>query len=162
MFQESAVKSQKYSILQFILVNKAITQIYTPHDPIVVRNDAELAAIANSGNGTIQYPYVIFGWNITNYSSYGIFISGTTKHFRIEDCWISEGGVDWYHHKNGIFIENVTSGTATITNNTCNNNYFGISLGNANSSTVANNICSNNYHGIYLYCFNFSTAATQT
>jgi hypothetical protein len=40
------------------------SQSYTYHDPIRIDNDDELAAVANSGTGTANDPYLITGWNI--------------------------------------------------------------------------------------------------
>ncbi|MFX0207142.1 MAG: right-handed parallel beta-helix repeat-containing protein [Candidatus Hodarchaeota archaeon] len=101
--------------------------------------------MANNSTGTVNDPYIIADWNITGSTIYGIYITGTTKHFRIENCWI----VNSAHH--GIFVDDVTSGTATICNNTCNDNGDdGIYLGYSSSLTVANNSCNiNNKNGIY-------------
>ncbi|MHA2075177.1 MAG: NosD domain-containing protein, partial [Candidatus Hodarchaeales archaeon] len=50
----------------------------------------------------------------------------------------------------GIIL--IYSGSSTVTNNTCNNNYFSsIYLLEFNSSTVANNNCTNNEYGIFLW-----------
>ncbi|MFX1506831.1 MAG: NosD domain-containing protein, partial [Promethearchaeota archaeon] len=131
--------------LDFINI-RSVTQNYTAHESIYITNDSQLAAMANNGTGTVNDPYIIADWNITGSTIYGIYITGTTKHFRIENCWI----VNSAHH--GIFVDDVTSGTATICNNTCNNNSdHGIYLGYSSSLTVANNSCnSNNENGIYL------------
>jgi parallel beta-helix repeat protein len=139
---------------------RSFSQNYTTHDPIEITNDEELAGVANSGTGTSENPFVIGGWSIMGYCDlgvclHGISITGTTNHFRIENCWI-ESSVGFAIC--GIYVENVASGTTTIINNTCNNNYFGISLGNANSSTVANNTYnSNTWNGISLKDSGFST-----
>lgn len=62
-------------------VSGSISQKYTVHDPIAITNDGELAAVANSGNGTANDPYIIAGWNITGSSSEGIYITGDNKTF---------------------------------------------------------------------------------
>ncbi|MHA1979454.1 MAG: right-handed parallel beta-helix repeat-containing protein, partial [Candidatus Hodarchaeales archaeon] len=160
--------SSKSSLVQISLsnsvfsVHKSTSQSYLEHAPINITNDNELAVIANSGTGTIVNPFLITGWNITNARTYGLFVIGTTKHFRIADCWIGNSTL------NGIVVTKVTTGTATITDNICTNNgeagilvdlsvsivvtnnicnyngYSGIIGWSSNSSVVTNNICSNN------------------
>ncbi|MHA2204112.1 MAG: right-handed parallel beta-helix repeat-containing protein, partial [Candidatus Hodarchaeales archaeon] len=117
-----------------VSANRSILSNYVEHDPINITNDGELAAVANSGTGTVNDPYVIAGWNITGIPTHGISITGTTKHFRIENCWI-RSTVGW----RGLYVLNSTSGTTTITNNICNSNSYGILLSHSPSSTVANN-----------------------
>ncbi|MFX1506835.1 MAG: right-handed parallel beta-helix repeat-containing protein, partial [Promethearchaeota archaeon] len=116
------------------------------HNPISITNDEELAALAISGSGTVNDPYIISGWKITDSDTYGIYIIGTTMHFRIENCLIANSS------KYGIFIDNVTSGTTTVANNICNDNIvIGIYIRYSTSSTITNNTCNNNYNfGIYL------------
>ena len=70
-----------------VSANRSISQRYTVTDPIRITNDGELAAVATSGTGTTNNPYFIAGWNITGSDTDGISITGTTKHFRIENCW---------------------------------------------------------------------------
>ncbi|MHA2247682.1 MAG: right-handed parallel beta-helix repeat-containing protein [Candidatus Hodarchaeales archaeon] len=141
-----------------VLANRSISQNYTMHDAITITNDNELAAVANSGTGTADDPCIIADWNITGSTTHGISITGTTKHFRVENCWI-ESSVGY-----GIFVYSVASGTATIINNTCNNNdEHGIRLGSSGSSTVANNTCnSNGEYGIWLEHSGSSTVANNT
>ncbi|MFX0052930.1 MAG: right-handed parallel beta-helix repeat-containing protein, partial [Candidatus Hermodarchaeota archaeon] len=101
-----------------VLANKSISMKYTANDPINITNDNELAAVANNGIGTVNNPYIIAGWNISDSSTHGISITGTTMYFRIENCWIENSNV------NGINVEHVAPGTSTITSNTCNNNVY--------------------------------------
>ncbi len=140
--------------------NRSISQSYTVHDPIEIANDVELAAVANSGTGAPNDPYIIAGWNITGSPTHGIYISVTTKHFRIENCWINSS------NEHGIFVDNVATGTTSIVNNTCINNgeygKHGISLINSSFSTLTNNTCNNYYHGIFLWDSSFSTLTNNT
>jgi parallel beta-helix repeat protein len=141
-----------------VSTNKSISQSYIIHDPIAITTDGELAAVANSGTGTANDPYIIAGWNITGLSTHGISIIGTTKYFKIENCWVGSSNIDY-----GIYVDSVASGTTTIINNTCNSNYYGISLWYANSSTVINNTCtSNRFAGINLEHSGSSTVAKNT
>ncbi len=125
----------------------------TPHDPISITSDSELEIFP--GTGTAEDPYLIDGYKITTTSIDGIFIDDTTKYFIVRNCY-----VDTSHY--GIHIKNVADGTATVINNTCNNNYGGISLSSSGSSTVANNTCSNNSDGIMLLSSGSSTVANNT
>ncbi|MFX0052933.1 MAG: right-handed parallel beta-helix repeat-containing protein [Candidatus Hermodarchaeota archaeon] len=137
--------------------NNSILKKYALHDPITVNNDTELAAIANSGVGSANDPYIITGRNITSSTTGGIYITGTTKHFRIEKCRLSECGL-------GIFVENVASGTVTITNNTCiNNSFYGIRVRDSDFSNITDNTCnSNEYSGIILRSSSFSLLSNNT
>ena len=124
----------------------------TPHDPISITIDSGFDVFP--GSGTVEDPYIIEGYNITTPDDNGIYISGTTKYFVIRNCYVDAGN-------NGIYISFITGGTATIINNTCNNNYYnGIRI--FSSSTVTNNICSKNGHGIYLSSSGGSTVANNT
>ncbi|MFX0172346.1 MAG: hypothetical protein ACFE9L_10525 [Candidatus Hodarchaeota archaeon] len=99
------------------------------HDPISVTNDDELAAVANSGTGTVNDPYIISGWEITSNNTTGIFITATTKHFRIENCWMENCSVS---------IESVEPGTAIITDTIIN--VGSLHLHSADLSLITNNI----------------------
>ena len=136
------------------------SQDYIIHEPIEITNDNELAAIANSGSGTANDPYIIADWNITGSTTHGIFITGTTKHFRVENCWIES----LTGYVSAIYVVNVASETTTIINNTCNSiGNTGIKLTQAGSSTVANNTCnSNNWAGIGLWHSGSSTVTNNT
>ena len=126
-----------------------------PHDSISITSDEDFGVF--SGTGTVEDPYLIEGYNITTTSNNGIYITSTSKYFIVRNCYID---ADDY----GIYIDDVADGTATIINNTCNNNYNdGIKLYSSSSSTVANNTCNNNNgEGIYLEDSGSSTVANNT
>jgi parallel beta-helix repeat protein len=121
--------------------NRPILQEYISHDPIYAGNDEQLADVANSGTGSVCDPYIIAGWYISGsqwYVEYGIHISQTSKHFRIENCRVDDcnTGIDLYH---------VSSGTATLTNNICTyNSLYGIHLLASGFSNLSTNLCQ--YH----------------
>ncbi len=126
----------------------------TPYDPIEITSDSDFEVFP--GTGTAEDPYVIEGYDITTTSTFGIYITSTTKYFIIRDCYVDASDY-------GIYIWNVTDGTATAINNTCNNNgYDGIKIDSSGSSTVINNTCSNNFRGIYLYFSGSSTVTNNT
>ena len=125
-----------------------------PHDFITIISDSGFLAYICSG--TVEDPYMIEGYNITTTHDNGIYISSTTKYFIIRNCYVDAEGY-------GIYISSVADGTATIANNTCNNNlYIGITLSSFGSSTVVNNTCINNNHGIYLSNSDSSTVTNNT
>ncbi len=106
----------------------------TPHDQISITSDSDFLVFP--GSGTSEDPYLIDGYNITTTSDEGIYIRGTTKYFIIRNCYVDANDY-------GIYITDVADGTATVINNTCNNNKYGISLGSTVRSTVANNTFTN-------------------
>ncbi|MHA2319485.1 MAG: right-handed parallel beta-helix repeat-containing protein, partial [Candidatus Hodarchaeales archaeon] len=145
IFRQSVIINEENLVIAKNLIKKSITKNFIVHTPITVNNDSDLAVFSSRGNGTFNSPYIITGWNITASQKDGIHITGTTKHFQINNCWIASSLA------HGIFIENVTTGTVTLTNNTCiNNNGDGINLWNSSSSILDNNNCSNNDKGIIL------------
>ncbi|MCK4845128.1 MAG: right-handed parallel beta-helix repeat-containing protein, partial [Candidatus Heimdallarchaeota archaeon] len=127
----------------------------TPHDPISITSDSDFEVFP--GTGIVEDPHIIEGYIITTTSNNGIYITDTTKYFVIRDCYVDASDY-------GIYIWNVTDGTATVINNTCNNNgYDGIKIDSSGSSTVVNNTCSNNYwDGISLSFSGSSTVANNT
>ncbi len=129
----------------------------TPHDPISITSDSNFTYYSFLGSGTVDYPYLIDGYNITTTDFRGISITDTTKHFVISNCYVD---ATYY----GIYIVDVAYGTASVINNTCsNNNDYGILLWSSDSSTVANNTCSNNgIDGIYLLSSDSSTVSNNT
>ncbi|NPD87768.1 MAG: hypothetical protein HGN29_03545 [Asgard group archaeon] len=115
----------------------------TPHPYILITDDGDFTSYSFSGDGSESTPYLIENYNITT-GSYGIYITGTTKHFKIRNCYI-----DSITH--GIYIKSVQAGTAIIINNTCEyNSEYGIFLEEASGTTLENNTCNNNNYGIYM------------
>lgn len=110
---------------------------YTVHVPIAVSGDTQLNNSAVAGNGSAGNPYILEGWNITSTTNNGISISGTTKYFVIRNCWIKTP------NNLGIYINNVETNTANITNNIITDCYKGIYLTSSANSTITNNYCNN-------------------
>ena len=157
VIQQIAGEREQNSVLNLDSITRSITQEYTLHDPITVNNDDELAAVANNGTGVKNDPYIIANLNITGSPTHGISIEGTTKHFRIENCWIASSELC------GIFVRNITPGSAIFTNNTCTSNFCGgITLSACNSSLVANNSFNDYNVGIRLHSSSFSTIVNNT
>ncbi|UCG00656.1 MAG: right-handed parallel beta-helix repeat-containing protein [Candidatus Heimdallarchaeota archaeon] len=136
----------------------------TPHEPISITSDTELAAVAARGLGTEKDPFILEGWNITTVETHGIAISRTSKHFVIQNCWIlviykqitslpeasTPYGEEYPPVYYGIQIKNTTNGTTTVQNNSCQTQGigFGIIIWEAVSTFVTNNSCFNNHYGI--------------
>lgn len=109
---------------------------YVNHAPLDISGDTELNDSAVSGEGTLNNPYILEGWNITSTTNSGISITGTTKYFVIRNCWIKTPS---YY---GINITNVGDSTVNITNNICIECSRGIYLTNTPNSIITNNYCS--------------------
>ena len=118
---------------------------YTPHDPIEITNDSQLATVAVRGTGSQVAPYILEDWSISTSGTMGIAIYNTTQHFIIRNCWITGDG-----QATGIMVENAKEGTTTVTSNHCENNSVGITLIFSNSSTITNNTCQANSCGIFI------------
>ncbi len=124
-----------------------IEQTYIDHEPIIITSDADFSVF--SGSGTLEDPHVIEGLNITTSEKYGIFVSLTTKHFVIRDCYIDATNA-------GITIEMIAEGTGVLINNICtrneNSNGVGIQIAFSNKVGLRDNICNDNEaHGILLF-----------
>jgi parallel beta-helix repeat protein len=137
--------------------------VYASHSNISINGNAQFnhTNFPNngvvSGNGSASNPYIIEGWDINvGVATAGINVQNTNAHFVIRDCYVHGDGSHWDIHMlsaiNGI-----------VSNNTCSNNWFGISLDTAsNNNTINNNNCSNNQYGIYLYSSSNNTLSNNT
>ena len=126
-----------------------------PHEPISVSNDTELANLASSGTGLFLDPFIIEDLAISTALGHGIHVKNTTSHFIIKNNFIDTNRVEGHF---GIFLENVTSGTAILRNNTVQYSMKGIYVVNSSASIIEDNYCYwpywDNYHeasGIELY-----------
>ena len=122
---------------------------YTERAEIEIANDGAFT-VGNgviSGDGSELTPYIINGWNITTLGgAVGINIYDTTAHFIVSNCLVST------QDSNGIFINNVAPGTATIANNTCLRNLWGFVSYYSDDVIVENNVFSNStQYGIILF-----------
>jgi len=108
-----------------------------PSGSILIENDADFISYGFPGNGDASNPFRIENLEINTTDQAGIYITGTTDHFIIQNCEIQ---ADAY----GIFIESVASGTATVFNNLCVNSMHGILSWSNDQIVIANNTCNNN------------------
>ena len=107
------------------------------HEPIIIWKDEDFNYYDFPGEGSKDNPFVIQNYNITTESRYGIYISNTTAHVIIRNCYIDA-------LNDGIRIEYVADETFSIVNNKCVNNYVGINIVYSHSILIINNTCENN------------------
>jgi len=104
------------------------------HDPISITSDSAFSVFP--GSGTEEDPYLIENYNITTTSGDGVYITGTTKHFVIRNCYINAQG-------SGIYIYDVADRTVLVENNTCESSDDGIVIRYSQYALVYNNTCIN-------------------
>jgi parallel beta-helix repeat protein len=134
---------------------------YITHSTIRVNNNAELAAAATSGSGTIGDPYVIEGYDIAGSDGIAIFIGNTTSNLIIRDCYLH--GAKYagdYGVGAGIELYNVRN--LVVSNNTCYENNHGVYLYGSSSNTITKNSCIGNGFGVYPYASNNNIISNNT
>ena len=121
--------------------------IRIPHAPILINGNGDFTN-ANGvirGSGTFADPYIIEGWNISASGTTGIVIGNTSAYFIVRRCYVHDGG-DFH---SGIFLINCMNGK--VDNNSCVNNYCGITLLSSSYNTISYNNCTSNPgFGIFL------------
>jgi parallel beta-helix repeat protein len=67
--------------------------LYSPHDPIDIRGDADFTPKngVTSGNGTIDDPYIIEGWEIVTTTEKAILVVQTSAYFIVRNCYLQTG-----------------------------------------------------------------------
>lgn len=128
----------------FSIESPSLTMDYTyiSHNPIWIDgfNDFNSTAAAEGwpGNGTVNNPFIISGYNITN-STHAIYIRNVGCHFIIQDCFIDCMKTT----KLGIYLDYVSNGT--IRNNIVYNCEEGIYIQNSKDNICENNEVNNSY-----------------
>ncbi len=105
------------------------------HDPIMIWKNEDFLDYDFEGTGTEQDPHLINNLNITTFTTYAIYIFGTTDYFVIQNCLLRST----HENGNSIRLENVANGSATIFNNTIRSDFWGIYLSNTDSSQIIQN-----------------------
>ncbi|MHA2226398.1 MAG: NosD domain-containing protein [Candidatus Hodarchaeales archaeon] len=166
--QEQKVNTDKLNEKLIEILSKVNVKAYTFHDPISITNDESLKKTF-PGNGTIEDPVRIEGYNIT--ASYGVLISisYTTAYFCISNNFLDgqstiRGGIWLQNVVNGVvdnnFIVNTPgngiklsySNNTILSNNTVLKSNGGISMDSSNGNVLSGNtIMYNNYTGIGLW-----------
>lgn len=121
--------------------NKVELKSYIEHEPIEILNDTAFSLYGFEGTGTEEDPYVIENYKIESFDflSNGIYVTGTTSHFIIRNCYTLSEYI-------GINVHNVATGTAVIANNTCIGTTImsgGIGVSSTTGFSILDNTCSN-------------------
>ena len=117
---------------------------YSDHAAIYIDSDDDFVTLGLPGSGTSAAPYMIENLNITTSEIHGIYVSGTTKHFVIQNCYV-------LGYQYGIRLLNI-DGTGTIKNNIVRSEVkmSSITLESAKNILVEGNDCCEQYQGIIL------------
>lgn len=122
-------------------VNSFQTQLkstLTPHEPILIYNNANFSDYSLPGSGTELDPYRIENYNITTINTAGIVVRNTTDYFVIQNCYVDA----WF---TAIGITIVDPGTGEISGVTCKQNkLYGIVIGETSQITVKNCVVEDN------------------
>ena len=124
------------------------TQMYqtsSETQPLFITSDSDFDGYGFPGTGHIDHPYIIENYIIDTPSTRpGIYVTGTTKHFVIRNCYFT-------NQEYGILIDTIADGTATISDNIAISNGQGFDIHNSNYLTISGNIAdSNTYCGFIL------------
>ncbi len=129
-------------------VTKEILNInYVEHDPIIINSNDDFVTYGFSGNGSSTNPYTIENYSITGESEYGIKICCISVFYIIRNCYIS-----LYYNTStyAIYLEDADD-LASVINNTCEANYFGLYLNRCGFMDIVNNTFIFNTRGIYAF-----------
>ena len=134
------------------------------HLAIRINGDADLAAVASSGHGTIDDPFVIAELRIdASGRSAGIFIGNTTEHLIIRDCRISGAAVAGYPFGPGAGIALYNVRNCIVTENTCIGCTYGIYLQASDGNTISKNECTDGtVHGMFVHTSDWNTISGNT
>jgi parallel beta-helix repeat protein len=127
---------------------------YSPHAPVVVRDDGDLAVFP--GNGTAANPYRIEGYNITS-DGICIDIEDTTAHYLIIDCLIS---APVSSSSQGIHIMNAPNGT--IQDCVIERHSTGLLIQESADCSILNNTLRENVEAVSCYLCDYSLVANNT
>ncbi|MGY5853856.1 MAG: right-handed parallel beta-helix repeat-containing protein, partial [Candidatus Thorarchaeota archaeon] len=91
---------------------KTMTKAYDTHGAIRIMNDTDFLDQATveswPGDGSVDTPFLIEGWNISVDDTTPIWIRDTSYHFIIQDCYLTVG-TGW-NSASGIYLHNATNG----------------------------------------------------
>ena len=116
-----------FTITYVVLINQPEQPDgYVEHGPIVILKDEDFEYYNFPGKGTAKKPFLIQNLNITYEEQESIYISGTTKHFLIQNCILTTEG-----ENRGIYIISAADNTVRISNNTLYGPCWGIEIHNS-------------------------------
>ncbi len=134
------------TISQFVIGIKTLNNNAdsTPHEPIYIDGNNDFIIGQNGvilGDGTLDNPYTISGWEINASAADGIFIRNSDVYFLIENCYIHDGKSEYC----GIVLKNAVNGEINRINS--NINRKGIDLrDNCKKISISNSSFHNNYY----------------
>lgn len=125
-------------------------------DPIVVEGDGGFASAGFSGSGTIGNPYVLSDVNLdASLELFGIRVSNTTSHFRIEGCTVHDSyspdrdPLNISASGSGILLINVTN--AVIDDYLGDFNVRGVTVVSSSNVLINDSLFNNNIEaGVHL------------
>ena len=129
------------------LVERSIPISQPPSgDPILINGDEDFTYENGvvSGDGSVQDPYVIEGWDIEADTASGITILNTEAHFVIRDVHVFDGLDNG--SKSGIRLIQVTNGTVMMC--TVTNCEWGIAVFSCSEIEVIDNDLTDCYYGV--------------
>ncbi|MFW9852791.1 MAG: NosD domain-containing protein [Candidatus Thorarchaeota archaeon] len=136
-------KNGQFVINELSISPRLIDLSLTPREPIIITHDDNFTDYGFSGSGILGDPYIIDSFSIETIETYGIYVNGTSKYFVISNCYISAFSY-------GIYIVDVSEGTAVLDNNICGlHYYYSIYLSNSSGSIITDNYCYSTNMKIY-------------
>ena len=104
--------------------------------PLTITDNAGLASIASAGDGTAQNPYELrdFTVNVSQLTSRGLWIIGTTANFVIRNCTFIGNS-----HDASLAISSIADGTAVVENCSFIGGDVGIFIYESNEIKIVNN-----------------------
>jgi len=125
--------------------------------PVRINSDIELedfiSEMGLSGEGTPEEPYLIYGYyfqgELGQGDSWGycLFIGNTTKHLRLDECWMSDASSNnnEYYRNSGLYLHNVRNLSVNNTSSEFNDGY-GLYMFGCSNIAITN--CSFTINGI--------------
>ncbi|MFQ5978111.1 MAG: nitrous oxide reductase family maturation protein NosD [Candidatus Heimdallarchaeota archaeon] len=127
---------------------------------ILIDGNEQLAAIATSGDGTQDHPYLIANYTIIP-DGHGVSIRHTTRYFILRNVTVhGTGPGSGSSEKYGFYFWNITS--SIIENNTASGFNLGFYLNASRNNTLTGNTASTNINGFYLYSSGHNTLTGNT
>lgn len=140
---------KKEIIAMFLLVllgvGLPILLTYEKTTYMEINSDQDLKKQSDSGQGTLEDPYVIENRNFIDQGRIGISISNTTAHIIIRNCYFSN---NLYY---GLYLENIAEGTVQVDNITATKHSIAaIGIFLSNRVNVTNSLLFQNGAGLVI------------
>ncbi len=135
---------------------------YDSHAPFNITSNSDFETQSWPGNGSATDPYLIQNLNITSTTnSTCIWITNTTSHFIIEDCWFSSPILDYAdQYLCPITLTNVSNGN--VERNQIVDSQVAVSGYLLSNCSISDNILSVSYQGINVNLSNSTVISNNT